>query len=42
MKKIFGWFLALLLILGAGTVSMAADEQVMNRKLGYFDNTSRS
>ena len=39
MKKIFGWFLALLLILGAGTVSMAADEQVMNRKLGYFDNT---
>lgn len=39
MKRIFLWILSLLCLLGAMTSADAADQQAVNRRLGYFENT---
>lgn len=39
MRKLWTLLIALLAVLCFVTVAEASDEQEMNRKLGYFDNT---
>ena len=39
MKKIMAFLLSFLFALSIGLLAEASDEQEMNRKMGYFDNT---